>query len=105
MFKLAATIVMALSLTGCVIGNEIAKTMLSQMQNEYGKMIIEIIWTNREANKELMIPWSFKTESMKKAYYDLMNNTIDIETNIVSIFNLWCIIYIKSMKQKRYKKH
>ena len=27
MFKLAATIVMALSLTGCVIGNEIAKTM------------------------------------------------------------------------------
>jgi len=82
--------------------DELSIKMLEQLQNKYGKEIVEIIWTNSERNKELKIPSSYKTENMKKAYDALMDNTINISEHMVGIINLWCIIYNKSKKQRRY---
>ena len=83
---------------------EIATKMLEQLQNEYGKMIVEIIWYNTEKNNDLAIGFTYKTPAMINAFNALMDGSININNNMVGIINLWTIIYYKSQKQRKYKK-
>ena len=83
---------------------EIAIKMLEQLQDIEGKEIVKIIWNEKGvSNKDLVIPNSYKTTAMRKAYTALMNNTINIMDNMVGIFNLWSIINNKSKLVKNYK--
>ena len=83
---------------------EIAIKMLEQLQDIEGKEIVKIIWNeDGVSNIDLVIPNSYKTTAMRKAYMALMNNTINIMDNMLGIFNLWSIINIKSKVVKNYK--
>ena len=83
---------------------EIAIKMLEQLQDIEGKEIVKIIWNEKGVfNKDLVIPNSYKTTAMRKAYTALMNNTINIMDNMLGIFNLWSIINNKSKLVKNYK--